>query len=51
MGRITEMYEAKEVSSLKLQMQNDILERSIRKLCVLPTDEVLKHWIQESKRL
>ncbi|XP_055296037.1 uncharacterized protein LOC129565314 isoform X1 [Sitodiplosis mosellana] len=48
MGRIIEVNAARDdkVRSVKLQMQNGILERSIRKLCVLPTDEISDFWVE-----
>lgn len=48
MGRIIEVRPAEDnkVRSVKIKMQNGILERSIRKLCVLPTDECLNFWVE-----
>ncbi|XP_055325735.1 uncharacterized protein LOC129579607 [Sitodiplosis mosellana] len=49
MGRIIEVHEAADgkVRQVKLQMQHGTLERSIRKLCVLPTDDDLGFWVEK----
>lgn len=46
MGRIIETHEGKDgkVRQVMLKTQSGILERSIRKLCVLPGDVELKYW-------
>lgn len=48
MGRVIEARTASDgkVRQVRLQMQNGTLERSIRKLCVLPTDDELGHWVE-----
>lgn len=48
MGRITETHKAKDgcVRSVTLKTQNTVLNRSIRKICILPTDQELDYWVQ-----
>lgn len=49
MGRIVETHQAKDgcVRSVKLKVKNNkILERSIRKICILPTDQELGYWVE-----
>lgn len=47
MGRILEVVKAKDgkVRSVKLKLKDSILYRSVRKLCVLPTDDDLDYWV------
>lgn len=47
MGRVIETFKGtdKKVRAVKLKTQTGELERSIRKLCVLPIDEELDYWV------
>lgn len=48
MGRVIETFtgEDNKVRSVKLKTQTSTLERSVRKLCVLPTDSDLDYWTE-----
>lgn len=49
MGRVVEVREAEDgkVRQALIKTQNSMLERSITKLCVLPTDVDLNHWVEK----
>lgn len=51
MGRIIETRQAEDgkVRQVKVRVQNGVLERSIRKLCVLPTDQTLDYWVENER--
>ena len=48
MGRIIETHKAKDgcVRSVTLKTQTGKLQRSIRKICILPTDQELEYWVE-----
>ncbi|XP_031639935.1 uncharacterized protein LOC116351917 [Contarinia nasturtii] len=48
MARVIEVNASQDtkVRSVKLKTQNTILERSVRKLCILPTDQELNYWVE-----
>lgn len=49
MGRVIETYEGNDgkVRSAKVKTHSGELERSVRRLCVLPTDEDLDYWVEK----
>lgn len=48
MGRIIKTHKASDgcVRSVTLKVQNGTLDRSIRKICIIPTDQELGYWVE-----